>query len=268
MTATIDGDEIAARASAILNRPVRASRPLKGGLTNISWLAEVEGMAVVVRLSHADEHDLQIDREHECRVLRAVAAAGIAPAVLACVPDRHVLVTRYLDGDLWDEATVRVPANIERVASLLKRLHAVTVDRSFHILDLPANIERYWATLARMGRDRPAADLAARDILKMAGAFANGARRCLCHNDVHHLNLVDTGRLWLLDWEYAAVGDPFFDLASVCCYHSYDAAARECLVQAYRGRVDAAAITRLELACWVFDYVRKLWMAVRAGMLA
>ena len=49
-----------------------------------------------------------------------------------------------------------------------------------------------------------------------------GSTPSLCHNDVHHLNIVDGASLRLIDWEYAGVGEPLFDLASLCVYHRYE----------------------------------------------
>jgi thiamine kinase len=85
----------------------------------------------------------------------------------------------------------------------------------------------------------------------------------LCHNDVHHLNLVDDGRLWLIDWEYAGQGDPYFDLASFCCYHTLSNSARRELLRTYLGQDNNAAVERLQRMCWVFNYIRDLWFAVR-----
>ena len=73
----------------------------------------------------------------------------------------------------------------------------------------------------------------------------------------------DERRLWLLDWEYAGIGDPLFDLASVCCYHEYDERLREQLLQAYRGSVVQSELQRLEQMCWLFNYIKTLWMQVR-----
>ena len=72
--------------------------------------------------------------------------------------------------------------------------------------------------------------------------------------------------LRLIDWEYAGVGEPLFDLASVCVYHRYRRSQRERLLSAYAAPSEAVSWQRLELACWLFDYIRDLWMAVQVGV--
>jgi thiamine kinase-like enzyme len=95
-----------------------------------------------------------------------------------------------------------------------------------------------------------------------AARLRQGSALCLCHDDVHYLNIVGGDRIRLIDWEYAGVGEPSFDLASVCIYHRYRRSQRERLLSAYAAPSEAHSWQRLELACWLFDYIRDLWMAV------
>ncbi len=44
----------------------------------------------------------------------------------------------------------------------------------------------------------------------------------LCHNDAFHSNFIHSDRLYLIDWEYAGMGDIFFDLASIANFSIVD----------------------------------------------
>ncbi len=118
--------------------------------------------------------------------------------------------------------------------------------------------------LIEAARDREAEILRASRVgLRSAGLAASAARAC--HNDLHHLNLLDDGdRLWLVDWEYGGVGDPLFDLASLACQHGYTAAERVALLDAY-GAGDGNTAEMLDAACTAFDYVQWLWYLVWAA---
>jgi thiamine kinase len=96
-------------------------------------------------------------------------------------------------------------------------------------------------------------------------ALKQRSQECLCHNDVHHLNIIDNGGLRLIDWEYSGIGEGMFDLASVCVYHCFDKSQRDVLLSSYLQATDPVATQRLDLACWLFEYVRELWMGVREG---
>ena len=66
----------------------------------------------------------------------------------------------------------------------------------------------------------------------------------MCHNDLLPANLIDDGqRLWLVDWEYAGAGHPLFDLANASANASFSDAQDRCLLEAYRGHVDLAALS-------------------------
>ena len=68
------------------------------------------------------------------------------------------------------------------------------------------------------------------------------------------------GRLWLVDWEYAGLGDPVFDLAS--CASQLELSAAEHAVScatSTSARAGPSNWARLDLARWAFDYVQWLW---------
>lgn len=233
---------------------------IKHGLTNDSWLVRSDAGEFVVRRSNPSEKSLQIDRRSEALVLGTVARAGIGPEVICCDPQRHLLVTRYA-GATWTDAQATDAANIDRVALLLRRLHALPPPRGIQAVDLATVIRDYVQTLDRHGK---AIDVALRPRAEQMTAFLGADPELrLCHNDVHALNIVDDGTLRLIDWEYAGLGERLFDLASICVYHRFPKAQREHLLLGYLNRPAPQAWHRLELCCWLFEYIRDLWTAVR-----
>ena len=237
---------------------------IKHGLTNESWLVRSADERRVVRISNPEDDSLQINRASEAIILATVGRAGIGPEVIVCDPARRLLVTRYA-GETWsDEDTHRVE-NIDGIAALLSRLHALPAPSGIQRVNLLTVIDGYVQTLDAHAMvcevTAPTLRARARDI---AVALYQDAGERLCHNDVHALNIVTAGgALRLIDWEYAGLGEPLFDLASISVYHRYDLPERERLLTAYLQRVDTTQWQRLELACWLFDYIRDLWTAVR-----
>jgi thiamine kinase len=237
---------------------------IDGGLTNDSWLVRADDTAIVVRLGNHNTEALQIDRQSEAAVLNAVARAGIGPPVLVCAPDRHLLITQHLAGHRWTAREARLKENVTRVALRLRELHALPIPEGVQKIDLRAIVTAYWNTLLAHAKAARAGPVRTRSrALKLIAELASDATLCLCHNDVHHLNVIDDGKLWLVDWEYSGIGDPYFDLASVCCYHAYSDAQRKQLLSDYFGLYRPAALDRLHRMCWVFNYIRELWFAAR-----
>jgi thiamine kinase len=260
----VNVQDVAAEALGVDRASLAAPERLKNGLTNESWLVRGVQDAVVVRLSNRETDALQINRLSESQVLRVVANAGIGARVMLCAPDRHVLVTRYIDGRKWTSRDLRTVTNLQRIADALRALHALPIPQEVQQLDLLAAVRGYWNTLIERGLAPLAGTPKERERAReYIASLAGDAQSCLCHNDVHHLNVIDDGRLWLIDWEYAAIGDPYFDLASVCCYHALSDELRQALLRAYWGYYSNESFERLQRMCWVFNYIRDLWFAVR-----
>ena len=255
---------IAAGALGVGNESIVSAERIKHGLTNESWLVRSVSDAVVVRISNAAENALQIDRQSEALVLATVAEAELGPEVLVCDPQARTLVTRYL-GDTWRESDATREQNIQRLGQLFRRLHRVPAPAGIRRIELSDTLEAYFSTLEQRGVESALLTKSLRKrALQVATKLRENSAATLCHNDVHHLNIIDhDGKLRLIDWEYAGVGQRLFDLASVCVYHHYDKMQREQLLGAYTSLIELTTWHRLELACWLFDYVRDLWMAVR-----
>jgi len=241
---------------------IESIEQIKHGLTNDSWLVRASNDVYVIRRSNTSEVSLQIDRRSEALILDAVARAGLGPEIVLNDLNRHVLVTRYA-GPNWTAQQAADPANIERLATVLRKLHRLEPPAGIRRVDLLSVTEGYLRTLDEHGVSiavaRPA--MRARAAAVVAGLPSSSG--CLCHNDIHALNIVDSGELRLIDWEYAGAGEPFFDLASICVYHEYGRTQREQLLRGYAVSHNQQTWERLELCCWLFGYIRDLWTAVR-----
>src|SRR4051794_34516715 len=84
---------------------------LGGGITNHNFRACFGGVEVVLRIAGRDTGLLGIDRAAEHVATAAAADLGIAPAVLAFVPEHACLVTAYVDAlPIADQALREPPA--------------------------------------------------------------------------------------------------------------------------------------------------------------
>jgi thiamine kinase len=261
-------DRVRALAAEVLKLPdnaIRTVERIEHGVTNESWIARTTQRSLVVRFNSPHAADLGVDRQSEKRVLQIASHAGVGPRVLRCDLDAQVLITELLPGTPWSVEYARSTTGIARLAALMREVHAISLVDGIKHVDALSVLEHYWSVLDQRGYLELAGSAEQRATARVFGMqLREELRPRLCHNDVHHLNIMDDGcRVRLLDWEYAGVGDPFFDLAGICCYHDYDPEQREQLLQHYLGRADTKARARLACACWIFDYIREVWTAVR-----
>jgi thiamine kinase-like enzyme len=237
-------------------------RTIRGGLSNHAWRVDHDGSSYFVRLGGSGSASLGVDRRSECHLLEAVSAAGLAPEVLVCDPGADLLVTRLVRGETWTGQAARETSNLLRIGAALRILHSLPLRPGIRPVSFAAQAKFLEDQLRATGSiHAEARRVAASAFERLAGREAIVT---LCHNDLHHLNILDDGeRLWLVDWEYGGCGDPFFDLASFLCQHESTREQRQVLLNSYAG--DAGApIDLVEAACRAFDYVQWLWYRLQA----
>jgi len=236
-------------------------RPLAAGLLNESYRVERSGRVYSMRLA-ADVLELGVDREWECRVLKGAACAGLAPVIAHCEPSRGILVTEWTGGHAWTAEELRLPGNIRALTGLLRRVHALPIPTPARIMSPATWIAYYGRAAARAGM-QPAASAGLRGAANAhlaALAEIPSARGVLCHSDVHRLNLAAGARLVLLDWEYAHVSDPYWDLAAWIANNDGTVSFAADVLAAYLERsADGCESERLRLLNWMYDYVCLQW---------
>jgi len=89
-----------------------------------------------------------------------------------------------------------------------------------------------------------------------------------CHNDLLNANFIDDGtRIRIVDWEYAGMGDPYFDLGNFSINHDLDADQDAVLLSAYLGEKPSPALAaRLTLMRVLSDFREAMWGVLQQGV--
>jgi thiamine kinase-like enzyme len=239
---------------------------LSGGITNRNFLITASGTPerYVIRLAGNDTHLLGISREVEHAATVAAAGVGIGPEVTAFIRPEGYLVTRFIVGEPVSVEQVHQPETLRRVADSIRRIHG---GPAIPGLFVPLRIvEAYLALATSRGVLRPAA-------WDEAHAVGRRIERALldvpidlrpCHNDLLNANFIDDGeRIRIVDWEYAGMGDPFFDLGNFSVNHDLAPDEDAILLGAYEGEARPA---RLELMRIVSDFREAMWGVLQQGI--
>jgi thiamine kinase-like enzyme len=242
---------------------------LSGGITNRNYLVSAPGIVdqYVLRLAGNDTHLLGISREVEHAATVAAAGVGVGPEVAAFIRPEGYLVTRFIVGKPVDDVAVHRPETLRRVADSIRRVHE---GPAIPGLFIPYRIvEAYRAlALARGVTIPPEYELAqaiARRI-ELALLLAPIEMRP-CHNDLLNANFIDDGRrIRIVDWEYAGMGDPFFDLGNFSINHELTAEEDAVLLTAYEGEVRPGRVARLELMRVMSDFREAMWGVLQQGI--
>ena len=276
---TRDGDELrgplrAELVAAMQRVPELAGAELtltalSGGITNRNFLVTVGGRPdrYVIRLAGNDTHLLGISREVEHAATVAAAGVGVGPEVTAFIRPEGYLVTRFIEGSPVSDEAVHRPETLRRVGDSLRRIHE---GPPIPGLFIPFRIvEAYRAlAIARGVRVPPEYELALAIARRIELAcLSNPVDLRPCHNDLLNANFIDDGeRIRIVDWEYAGMGDPYFDLGNFSINHELTPDEDAQLFAAYEGPARIDHLARLTLMRVVSDFREAMWGVLQQGI--
>jgi thiamine kinase-like enzyme len=229
-----DLSDISVRLASLLGPLTGEPVALTGGITNRNFRATFGGAEYVIRRPGKDTDLLGIDREAERLATGAAARLGIAPAVATMLDD--CLVTEFV---ACRAVTVgELAERVEEIANALRSFHdsAVLLPTNFRVPDLLGD---YAMIVEEHGGSLPAGYAGAVAAAGRIAAVLPAAGERPCHNDLLAGNIIraqQDGRMMIVDWEYAGMGDPRFDLGNLSINSGFDEAADERLLAAYHGR--------------------------------
>ena len=262
--------EVVARLAALLGPRDGTVVQLEGGITNRNFRVNFGGTDYVVRLPGKRTALLGIDREAECIANKAAAELGIAPQVAALLSEPSALVTAFVSGREMKAEELREPETIAEVAHDLRSLHDSGTE-------LPTNfdsfrlVEQYAETGRANGSEPPDGydeALEAASEIERAVRDQPGHEPVPAHNDLLPANFLRDGtRMQLIDWEYAGMGDRWFDLGNFAVNNELEDDQEALLLEAYFGEPpDERLLATLKLFRFMSDFREGMWGVVQAGV--
>lgn len=242
---------------------------LAGGITNKNYRVDVDGESYVLRLAGAKTELLGINRNAEYAAHRAAASIGVAPEILHFIEPEGYIVARFIQGRPIPPDEMRRPEALSRVAEVIRRVHALpSIPATFS----PFRVVEEYERVAREHDVKTFPDnypwLRERMTEVEAAFLKEPFTRGLCHNDFLNENFLDDGAIRILDWEYAGMGDIFFDLANFSVNHGLSDDDDRLLLEAYFGEVTPRRFARQKLMKIMSDFREAMWGMVQQGLSA
>lgn len=182
--------------------------PLGGGLSNRCWRLVLHSssssdLQAVWRPVSAASQAFGVDRQQEYQLLSAIHPCPFAPHPIAKTPDG--ILVEWIEGAVCTHSPS--PATL------------MALQANIHRLPIPGwrlavrqRAERYLAAISPQDKGK--------DLVSVCSHFfshipQSGFPDTCCHHDLGFYNLIQRpgGELAVIDWEYAAAGDPMLDLA-------------------------------------------------------
>jgi thiamine kinase-like enzyme len=240
---------------------------ISGGITNRNYCVRVNGEPFFVRLAGEETRALGIDRDNERAAVEVAASTGVGPGVVAFLPEQGCLVTEWIEGTPVPPEDLRQRTMLDRLVRSIKAFHSCSkipgTFSPFRVVELYRESaesrgvevpEVYWWLLER-----------AREVEETLQQGPTPLRPC--HNDLLNANFLLCGdRIMIVDYEYAGMGDVFFDLGNLSVNNDFDEDTDLALLELYFGAVTPSRVARLKLMRLMSDFREAMWGVMQQSL--
>ncbi|CAD5284729.1 Choline kinase [Alteromonas sp. 38] len=250
--------------------------PLLKEALNLSDSATVERhpAGLVNQVYHLKDHDRGfavkwvgedafsgIDRFHQFVLQQQLAERGIAPKPIWLSDDELIWVEQW-EEEADPHPSIRSP---EALASVLARVHGLPITAR------PLNLFSRWLHYMHT------AGLKAGDVLferaiqlraSLVESEGNTDDYVLCHNDLLAHHVVRDSTPFIVDWEYSAMGNRYFDVAGCAKINAMSEAEIQALAIAYAkevGKDEDEVLAQVHLHREIVNMTNDLWLAALEG---
>ena len=231
-------------------KDIRELTLLKRGQTNCSYRFEYNGSNYVIRIP-TEKVDHLINHRSEAEVFRALAGTDISEKIMFHSGQDGLKISEYIANT--HPCDPQNTNDIKKAMALLRRFHNLNIQAS-HSLDLFDAIKYYESLWGNDSSLYPDYDSVKKDIFSLKPFVEKWAEvKCLTHIDAVPENFLisdEENKVYLIDWEYAAMQDPHLDIAMFCLQALYSQAEVDKVIDIYfEGKCQKE--TRLKIYCYI-----------------
>ena len=235
--------------------------PLNEGLTNENWLLKPDGSTntYVIRCNAENQSSFYINRQHERSIHQSVSETGLCPAVIYENPEKQYWIRPYITGNTL-ASLESIDSFLQPCIKTLKSIHQLPIDNQWPTLKLSTRINLYWSQLSKKNPTNNHAFNQLNKIIEQNFDIHSKYRPALCHMDCNlHNWIANKDKVFLIDWEYAHLGKPAWDLAIFCNSAKLNLEQIKQVLNIY------GAVTYEELlqASLEMQYLETLWYAIK-----
>lgn len=225
--------ELISKVFELPESSIQDIRCLKSGMTNKSFLFQVENRHYICRIPGPGT-ELLINRPEEAKVYDAIAPLGISERIVYINGETGYKIAKYYEGarnsraDNWEDVT--------HCMTTLHQLHdsALSVEHEFNMRERIAFYHKLCSSHGgTLFEDYDMVRGWMDELMDMLDGF--GRRKTLAHIDsvADNFLFLSDGTVRLIDWEYAGMCDPLIDIAMCAIYSYYSESDTDTLIQIY-----------------------------------
>jgi thiamine kinase len=197
--------------------PIKADQisVLEGGLTNACYQLSLASGEYILRISAANTVALGIDRDVEKTIHQLVSRLNFTSALRYCDDEHRYWIRDFIAGEVLADNIEALSHNtLSYMVEQLKALHQIPVEIALPMINISEKAEALWQIMATQQPDNEI--LKMKPLMQVAMSEPPAGNFCLSHLDPVLANWLYTSKgLQLLDWEYAGLAHPLWDLAAL-----------------------------------------------------
>lgn len=212
---------------------IKTFSALQKGMTNQLFHFSTQDEEYLLRLPGAGTEHI-INRQHEVAVYQALESSGITEEIIYISAQNGIKVSKFMKQVHNCDKDNKL--EIGRCMELLRVFHEKGLQVP-HVFDVFAEIRLYEEQCgACIGSFDDCLNTRSQ-VLELRNLIKSISKEnCLCHIDPVYDNfLINDESVRLIDWEYAAMCDPYIDIAMFCIYAEYDREQTDWVIGCYLG---------------------------------
>ena len=238
--------------------PITKVTKFENALTNdVFLITDQNNNAFIFKRLNQQARSKQ-DRKEEFLVQQLASQQSLTPSVLA--HNERYKLQQFIKGELIAEDSDGMD---QLLAEQFHRIHKLPAEG--------APKQRLVFELQRLKTQLPVNTDESRfnEMLTLASELdKRSACDTLCHGDLSLNNILqgDDDNLYILDWEYAVIATPAYDLAFCNCINQFSASQSQALIAAYYAKISGvkpSSLDSLQKECdlylKLFNYINELW---------
>lgn len=222
-----------------------------GGLNNSNYLVTLQNSKYVLRIPSKDNTN---NFYNENEILDIIKPFNISPNILYHNKDTGVLLSEFKQSNKISIEFYNSSFFINSLIRTLKKLHNLNCNNYFNPFEIiNKNINILIDLNFNFDHD---INLLVKKLTSLENNLTKEFHYGLCHNDLNTSNILYTkNSVYLIDFEFSAMGDIFFDLATLSWFLNED--MKNELIKSYFGYSSKNLNEKLE----GYLFVVKLWNA-------
>lgn len=244
--------------------------PTPGGLTNQSYFVTINDVEYVIRIPGIGTDELILDKNEKENMLIAIEL-GIHPPLIYFDETTGFKITKRIpNASSITTAQVREQKIMLQVITLFKSLHQSTTPFK-NKFDLLAYMKHYEHIVRHVNKRQSNKLLAYKPkIMQLLSVYSSlPVKMVPCHIDAAPSNILyskEQNKLYLIDWEYSGMFDPFWDIATIFMRLHLTEKEQRLFLKHYLGRHPSQEeMLRLLLHSIFQDYLWGYWSLYKEG---